>query len=370
VSGRLERDVAEASRDPGTLVPLPPQPAEVPWPTTVWPLGDAPDHPALQRLVDGMMDDGDRYGTTYAVVVVQGGRLRLERYGGCLEHWDREDEPVTAGTPLLSWSMAKSILHAAVGILVGDGRLRLDDPVPIPPWQQPDDPRRLITLDDLLTMRDGLDFVEDYIDDGVSHVIEMLFGTGKDDVAGYAVARPPAHPPGEVFNYSSGTSNIIARLVGDAIGGGPEGMEAFLRSELFAPIGMTSARPRFDDAGTFIGSTFVYATARDFARFGLLYLRDGRWEDRRILPVGWVDHARRPRSVDATNGWGYGAHWWVTGDARGAFWANGYAGQSLLVVPALDLVVVRLGNSTAEQYPALAAWRAEIADVVAEALAR
>jgi CubicO group peptidase (beta-lactamase class C family) len=312
-----------------------------------------------------MLVDEDRFGATYAVVVVKDGHLLIDRYGGCLEHWDRPDEPVTVDTPLLSWSMAKSILHAAVGILVRDGRLHLEQPAPVPGWQEPGDPRRSITLDDLLAMRDGLDFVEDYVDDGVSNVIEMLFGSGAGDVADYAMERPIAHPPGEVFNYSSGTSNIVARIVGDVVGGGPSELEAFLQRELFHPIGMRSARPKFDDAGTFIGSTFVYATAQDFARFGLLYLRDGVWNGHRVLPEGWVDHARRPRSVDPTDGRLYGSHWWVTGDERGGFWANGYAGQALLLVPTLDLIVVRLGDTTADKYDALVEWRAALTDAIA-----
>ena len=125
---------------------------------------------------------------------------------------------------------------------------------------------------------------------------------------------------------------------------------------------MTTADPRFDDAGTWIASSYVCATARDMARFGLLYLRDGMWDGIRMLPEGWVDHARRARSVDPDDGRCYGAHWWVTGDDLGTFWANGYEGQSITVCPALDLVVVRLGKSTKEQYPALVDWRPRMVD--------
>jgi CubicO group peptidase (beta-lactamase class C family) len=174
----------------------------------------------------------------------------------------------------------------------------------------------------------------------------MLFREGKDDVAGYAIARPARHEPGAVWNYSSGTSNIVAALAGRAAGG-PEPMRRLLVDDLFGPAGMTSAIPKFDAAGTFVGSSFVYATARDFARFGHLYLDDGR----DLLPPGWVDHARR---ITPGSDGEYGAHWWLRpGDTRGAFYASGYEGQRTVVVPAKELVVVRLGKTPIELAPNL-----------------
>ncbi len=335
---------------------LPPQPDGVVWPTREWPRREAGAPSTLTSLVDEMFTETSRYAATYAVVVVHAGAIVAERYGAALPQWDGGEHPVDATTPLLSWSMAKSVLHASVGVLVGRGMLELESTAPVRAWQAPDDPRAAITLDQLLTMRDGLDFVEDYID-GTSNVIDMLFGEGTDDVAGYAAARSLAHPPGSVFNYSSGTSNIVARIVGDVVAATGGDVRAFLRDDLFAPIGMASADPRCDAAGTFVGSSYVYATAQDFARFGYLYLRDGVWDDRRLLPSGWVDHARRVRSHDATDGTAYGAHWWVAEDALGGFWASGYEGQSILIVPALDLVVVRLGRTDASLGPNLRAWR-------------
>jgi CubicO group peptidase (beta-lactamase class C family) len=342
------------------LVALPPQPDGVPWPTVEWPTGAPPA--ALPPLLDSMLGDEARFGTTYAIVVVHAGRLVAERYGGALEHWDRDAEPVTAQTQLLSWSKAKSILHAAVGILVGDGRLHVDVRAAVPEWSDPDDPRHRITLEQLLTMRDGLDFLEDYVDADRSDVIEMLFGSGQHDVAHHAADRALAHAPGEHFNYSSGTSNIVSGVVAREVGPG-EPYERFLRERLFEPIGMRTAQPRFDDAGTFIGSSYVYAIARDFARFGYLYLRDGEWDGVRVLPEGWVDHGRRARSIDEEDGRIHGAHWWVVGDDLGTFWANGYEGQSTLVCPALDVVLVRLGKSTRAQYQALFDWRRDVVDV-------
>jgi len=336
----------------------------VPWPARDpdgWPTG--PTFPELDAHVDALVADTDRYGTTYAVLVIRGGRVLLERYGGAIPHWDRDDEPVGPTTQLLSWSMAKSVLHAGVGVLVGDGLLDIDAPAPVPAWhERADDPRRAITLEHLLTMRDGLAFAEDYVDAGVSDVIEMLFGSGQHDVAAYAEARPAAHTPDTVFNYSSGTSNIVAAIAGRTAGSGRKFVD-LLRSRVFDPIGITSADPRLDAAGTFIGSSYVYATARDYARFGLLYLRDGVWDGTRVLPEGWVDHARRLRSFD-DEGNGYGAHWWVVDDDLGTFRASGYEGQSILVCPALDLLAVRLGRSVDDEMSlALREWRAGLVEV-------
>lgn len=336
---------------------LPSQPNGVPWPTDDWPLGEGVPRDAA-AAVDEMFSDRGRFERTYAVLVVHEGRLVLERYADELEHWDRRPEPIGPDTRLLSWSMAKSMLHAAVGIAVGDGLLDPAAPAAVPAWSAPDDPRRAITVEHLLTMRDGLDFAEDYVDGASSHVIEMLFGDGRTDVAGYAASRPLRATPGERFNYSSGTSNIAARLLGDALGG--DDVQTFLRRRLFEPIGMHHAEPRIDDAGTFVGSSYVYAPAREMAKFGLLYLRDGMWDGDRILPAGWVDHARRERSWDPVEELGYGAHWWTTRDGLGTFRASGYEGQAIVVCPAHDLLVVRLGKTDASRTPDLVAWRARM----------
>lgn len=305
-----------------------------------------------------MFDDHDRFERTYAVLVVHEGRLVFERYADVLDHWDRPSEVIDRHTPLLSWSMAKSMLHAAVGIAIGDGLLDLDAPAPVPEWSAAGDPRRAITLEHLLAMRDGLDFNEDYVDGATSHVIEMLFGGGQNDVAAFAAARPPRAAPGTRFNYSSGTSNIISRILGEALGEGEAA--GFLRDRLFGPIGMHNADPRIDDAGTFVGSSYVYAPAREMAKFGLLYLRDGTWDGARILPEGWVDHGRRQRSWDPVDQVGYGAHWWTTGDDLGTFRAAGYEGQAIVICPAHDLVIVRLGKTDAVHGPDLAAWRSRM----------
>jgi CubicO group peptidase (beta-lactamase class C family) len=345
------------------LVPLPTQPGDLPWPTTEWPVGEPPAGVELGRLLDAMFDETGDLRTAYAVVIVHRGRIVAERYGGEIEHWDKPNEPVDAATKLLSWSMAKSMLHAVVGMLVADGRLSLDTPAGVPRWQEPGDPRQVITLRHLLEMRDGLDFVEDYVDDQISDVIHMLFGDGKEDVAAYAESKGLAAAPGEHFSYSSGTSNIISAIVARVVGPG-EPYERFLKERLFDPLGMTSATPTFDPAGVWIGSSYVHATARDFARFGLLYLRGGMWEADQVVPRSWVDYGRTLRSVD-TDGEGYGAHWWVVDDEHGAFRASGYEGQSIFLCPPLDLAIVRLGKTPVERSPFLKAWRRSVVEAFA-----
>jgi len=255
---------------------------------------------------------------------------------------------VTDQTILISWSMAKSMTHALVGIAQMDGLLNVAESHLLPEWQSDD--RRNVTLQQLLEMRSGLSWVEDYVDGDASDVIEMLFGSGKDDIARYAIAQPLATAPGAEWVYSSGTTNIVTRLLGNALGdanGSHVNIERFMRSRLLDAIDMY-AEPKFDAPGTFVGSSYVYATARDFAKFGLLYLRDGMCNGVRILPEGWVDHARKQHVFDELTGLGYGAHWWTLPGERNSLVAAGYEGQYIMVIPDRDLVVVRLGKTVAE----------------------
>ncbi|MFM7617386.1 MAG: serine hydrolase domain-containing protein [Actinomycetes bacterium] len=301
---------------------------------------------------------------TFAVVVVRRGRIIAERYANRLPSFTDEGRPVGADVPLLSWSMAKSMLHATVGLLIGDGRLALTDRPFAPEWSEDDDPRGAITLEHLLEMRDGLAWREVYSVDAPSDVVTMLFGEGRTDVAHFAADRPATAPPGTRFCYSSGSSNIISRHLASILGPG-DASGRYLEDHLFAPIGMTSARPTFDAAGTWIASTFVHATARDFARFGLLYLRDGVWDGTRILPEGWVDTARTARATDPDDGRRYALHWWVAEDRFGSFWANGYEGQSILVCPALDVVLVRIGRTDPAGCDLLPGWRTRVLEALA-----
>src|SRR5262245_36117332 len=292
----ITTNVHDEGRQPA-LLPLPAQPGGLPWPTRRWPTAELDprvDREALTRLLDQAFgatepDDVER---TNAVVIVQRGAIVVERYRAGVDP-DRA---------FISWSMAKSITSALVGILVREGKLDISRPIPVKEWPA-GDPRRRITIDQMLRMVDGLRFreAEDLGDGSVryyaedeSDVIPMLFGVGKNDVAAFAAALPYQAEPEARWNYNSGASNLLARLVRETVGGGEAEMRAFMKRELFDRIGMRTADPRFDQAGNFVGSSHCYCSAQDFARFGYLYLRDGVWDGERILPAGWVDYARTP----------------------------------------------------------------------------
>jgi CubicO group peptidase (beta-lactamase class C family) len=344
------------------LLPLPAQPAGVPWPTRDWPRAELDarvDHAALEKLLAHAFavpqpEDLER---THAVVVVQRGAIVAERYG----------EGAGPDDAFRSWSMAKSITNALVGILVRQGRLDIAKPIPVKEWG-PGDPRARITIDQLLRMVDGLRFREAehlgggavrYWPEDESDVIPMLFGAGKSDVAGFAAALPRVAEPGTRWNYNSGGSNLLARLVSDTLGGGRDETLAFMRSELFEPLGMRTADPRFDAAGHFIGSSHCPCSARDFARFGLLFLRGGVWDGVRILPEGWVDYSRTPSAQSEGL---YGAHFWVTPGSLGIFSCQGAFGQRILIVPKLDLVIVRLGETAPHKVGAMVQYCKALVD--------
>jgi len=247
-------------------------------------------HPGAASVLQGVR----------AVLLVQGDRILAERYR----------DGFGPQSLFISWSMAKSITHALAGVMVRDGRLAPDAPLPVPEWRaDPQDPRRAITLEQALRMSTGLGFIEDYEDVAGSDVIRMLFGRAAADMGGYAASRPLQHAPGTHWAYSSGTTNMVSRVIRDLSGGTEQSYRAFVERELLAPIGIRKAVLEFDAAGTLIGSSLVFMTARDYARFGLLYLRDGSWGEQRILPEGWVAHARRP--TPGSDG-SYGAHWWLS----------------------------------------------------------
>jgi CubicO group peptidase (beta-lactamase class C family) len=308
----------------------------------------------VQTLVEAIGSDPSVVGTLAMVVLVDG-REVASWYG----------PEVSAESTLISWSMAKSVVHAVFGLLVADGRISVEDCAPVPEWTN--DTRSRITIQHLLNMRSGLLFNENYVDATTSHCIEMLFGSGQHDTAAYASALPSVHDPGEVFNYSSGTTNILSRIAGDLVGGGENGMRTFLSDRLFSPLGMTSAAPRFDKAGTFIGSSFLYATAKDFAAFGELYRQNGVAPNgQRLLPKGWVEHATTPTPVPVEERHGYGAHWWLWPQFDG-FGAHGYEGQRILVLPSRRLTIVRLGKTPEADGPAMEAALSRIIAAIPEA---
>jgi CubicO group peptidase (beta-lactamase class C family) len=334
------------------LVALPPQPAGVPFPTREWPTAPLPagaDAAAVERALAATAAVDPELGETRAVVVVHGGRIVAERYM----------HGYSASTRLVSWSMAKSITQALVGIAVRMGLVDIDKPMGNPRWAA-GVARNAVTWRQWLQMVDGQDYHEIGVADPTRNdAARMLFGAGRRDVAAYAASLPQIHAAGTHWNYNTAGIELVDDALGRVFAPNAGAAERrakvadVLARELFAPLGMTSALPEFDAAGTFLGGSLVYATARDFARFGLLYLRDGVWDGRRILPAGWVDFART--RGPAPNGDQYGAGWWI-GPAD-HFSAQGHEGQLITVVPSKDLVVVRLGHlDDRHGWPALTRW--------------
>ncbi len=283
---------------------------------------------------------------TRAVVVVHENRLAAEHYA----------PGFTKDTPLLGWSMTKTVINALVGVLVKEGKISLGDAVPMPNWQEPGDPRRKITWDHLLRMTSGLQFNEDQSNPRAD-VTYMLLGA--QDMAAYAAAKPLEAEPGARWSYSSGSTNIIAYAIRQVIG--DSNYLGFPRHGLFNRLGMTSAVMETDATGTFVGSSFMYATARDWARLGLLYLNNGIWAGQRVLPEGWVAYTRSPTPSSPDQQ--YGAHVWlqIPNEYRcasigpslpaDAFHAIGHEGQFVTIIPSRELVLVRLGFT---RYPC--AW--------------
>lgn len=327
------------------LTPLPSQPAEVSWPTATWPTGPVPartDEAALDAaLAEPFDDEPDGYRNTSAVILVQGGRIVRERYGGDFD----------VDTRMISWSLAKSFTQAFAGVAVAQDLIDIDQPMGNSRWTD-DDPRAAIPWRQWLNMVDGQTFQEfGGLLPSQNDVGPMLFGAGRFDVGAFAAALPLENEPNTTWNYNSAGTNLIADALTDTVAG-PDAdagerqaaMRAWMDDGLFEPLGMTSALPEFDPAGLFVGSSFIYATARDFARFGLLYMRGGVWEGARVLPEGWVDFARTPTPQADF----YGAGWWIGmpgGGPEGVFRASGRGGQVILLVPEKDLIVVRLGNN-------------------------
>jgi CubicO group peptidase (beta-lactamase class C family) len=305
------------------------------------PEDDDVDRAAIDAALDEAFSEPDGTPTrrTRAVVIVHRGRIIAERYADGFD----------PSTRFAGWSMTKSVTNALVGVLVGEGRLDLRASALRPEWRGAADPRRTITLDDLLRMSSGLAFDENYTPTGGA--TRMLFA--ERDAAAVAARSALEHAPGTRFWYSSGTTNIISALIRETLESDRVYI-AFPRRALFDRIGMTSAVIEPDPSGTLVGSSFMYATARDWARFALLFLNDGVSAGERILPEGWVEYSVTP--APAARRGEYGAHWWLNagapGDSTRRLWpglprdvysASGFQGQYAMVVPSRELVIVRLG---------------------------
>lgn len=307
----------------------------------------------LARAIDNLFLD-ESAGETRALLVLRSGKIIAERYG----------EGFTPDTRLVGWSMTNSITGVMIGQLVSDGRLRLDETAPVPAWQRSGDPRGEITLRQLLQMRSGLRHTEANEPIYASDEVRMLFLEGRGDMAAYAEAQPLEAEPGRAFEYSSATPIILARLAARSL---TESRDPtfrrkivldYLRTRLLEPVGMRSAVAEFDAAGTFIGSSMIHATARDWAKFGEFLRNGGSVRGAQLVPRNWIDFMRAPSMRNQ----GYGAQLWLNrpqpsgkevlfpGRAPAdAFASIGHLGQYIVVSPRQRLTVVRLGHSTEEQ---------------------
>lgn len=282
---------------------------------------------------------------TRAVVVIHKGQIVAEQYAdGYSKH-----------QPLIIWSMGKSITSVLTGILVKQGKLDIMAPAPVPEWADENDPRHAITTDQLLRMSSGLKFEEVYTG-ALVDVVKMLYG--KTDTASYAASQPLEAEVGNKYYYSSGTTNIISRILKNQIGDDATYFE-FPYKELFHKIGMHNTIMEPDASGTYIGSSFTYATARDMARFGLFTMHNGEWNGEQILPEDWMEYARTPTTAPGDKEREYGAQFWLNYGSEDdpskrrwpslphdTFGLSGFQGQSVAAIPSRDTVIVRLGLSS------------------------
>jgi CubicO group peptidase (beta-lactamase class C family) len=301
----------------------------------------APQTPALRAAIDSAFGEpgAGRRRATEAVVIVHDGQVVGERYA----------PGVGIDTQFDGHSLAKSFVNALVGVLVREGRLDVQDRAAAPEWQA-SDPRAQITIDELMRMDAGFDFDEGQ---GASTAGVMWFT--QDDIAHFAAEQPLVSSSGRRWHYSSGSYAVLSRVLKSQLGG-PQSLSDFAHREVLDPLGMRQVTIEFDGAGTMMGAHAVYASARDWARFGLLYLHDGVVGGRRILPEGWVRYSTTP-TLDGGYGAGFwlntintrvptwGFPWGLPGAPSDAFMGRGYLGQWVVIVPSEHLVVVRLGFS-------------------------
>jgi CubicO group peptidase (beta-lactamase class C family) len=298
-----------------------------------------PADPALTAALDHAFEEPAEppFRRTKAVVVVHDGRIIAERYAA----------GIGVDTQLIGFSMTKSVVNALIGILTQQGRVTPSFPAPVPEWRAATDPRREIEVVHLMRMTSGLALDETGSGFDPSNLMYLY-----DDMAGFAAQAPMIAAPGTRWYYSSATTQLLARIIRDAVGG-PEQTLAFAWRELFNPLGMRNVTLEFDASGTLQGAANMLASARDWARFGLLYLNDGLVGGRRILHEDWVD-----LSAAATLDTDYGAGFWTNrseheyakgrirlGIPRDAFFASGNLGQRIVILPTQRMVIVRLGDS-------------------------
>ena len=308
-----------------------------------------PSNPAIKTALDRTFTEnaGPPYRNTHAVVIVHDGRVIAERYSA----------GYGIDTQVIGWSATKSFTNALIGILVRQGKLSPTGPAPIAAWSDPTDPRHAITIDNLLRMNSGLDIGQSLTASASTAFdpsAQMVFN--ERDMAAFAERVPLEFAPGSDWNYTNGNTLLLSRLIRDNAGGTASSTLDFARRELFDKLGMHHVTLEFDSTGTPIGSSHMLASARDWARFGLLYLNDGVAGGERLLPEGWVDYSARltPHSEQ----YGYAAGFWTQRGTTGgaayrvkaglpadSFMARGAYGQYVIVVPSQRLVVARFGTA-------------------------
>lgn len=331
--GAREPTIPKSDIDALRTPKSPPLLAEIAGPGIV-----TPTDPALKAALDHAFEEPAEppFRRTKAVVVVHDGRVIAERYAA----------GIGVNTPLMGFSMTKSVVSALIGVMTQQGLTSPSLPAPVPEWR--DDIRREIEVEDLLRMTTGLAL--DETNSGFDPSSQMVYL--HDDMAGFAANAMPVAQRRKRWHYSSATTQLLARVIRDAVGG-PEQTLAFAWRELFNPLGMRNVTLEFDGSGTLQGSTYMLASARDWARFGLLYLNDGIVGGKRVLHEDWVDF-----TAAATLDSDYGAGFWTNrsehpnakgrvrlGIPRDAFFASGDLGQRIVIMPSQHLVVVRLGDS-------------------------
>ncbi len=288
------------------------------------------DYDALDNAINSAFDDeGEKLKRTRAVVVLHKNHLVAEKYG----------PGFTKDTKLLGWSMAKSITSAVLGVLERQGKISVSQDHLFDLWLK--DERAKITLDNLLRMSSSLEWDEDYTK--ISDVTKMLFLA--ENMPAVQLQKPLIAPPGTVWNYSSGTSNLLSGFIRNQFSGQQEYLDFWYR-EFIDKIGMHSMTIEPDPTGNYVGSSYAWATPRDWAKFGLLYLNKGEWNGEQILNEAWVEYTSTP--TNNSNG-EYGAHFWLNAGGKypnvpkDLFSANGFQGQYVFIIPSRDLVVVRFG---------------------------
>ncbi|MCB0488080.1 MAG: serine hydrolase [Cyclobacteriaceae bacterium] len=317
---------------------------------TPWPMGDVLSKDAMPAEVDmekvnqavDAAFEGD--GMTAAFVVTYKGRIIGERYG----------EGITKDTPLESWSMGKSLTATMMGVLIQQGVYQLDQPAPIPEWQkEPSDPRAKIRIKDILHMSSGLRFrapQDPDFDPTLGYPDHLYVYTGSINSFQWAATRPQQWPPNSVGRYRNSDpvlTNYLIRLAVEARG---EDYHEFPQRALFDKIGVRSMIMEADPYGNFLTQGYEYASGRDWARLGNLYLQDGVWNGERILPEGFVDFVSTLAEPWVKDGRPiYGGFFWINGDGgrpipKDAYMMLGAGGQSTTMIPSHDLVVVRLGH--------------------------